>query len=85
MDVSLKEAQDKLEELLDRAAAGEEVVVTRAGHPPVRFVPDPVVPRPRFRRDVIDEIVRHAMAEALPGPDAARSQDFLYDENGLPH
>lgn len=85
MDVSVKEAQDKLEELLDRAEAGEEVVVTREGRPPVRLVPDSRVSLPRFRREVIDEITRRAVTEALPGPDAAHSQDFLYDEYGLPN
>lgn len=85
MDVSVKEAQDKLEELLDRAEAGEEVVVTREGRPPVWLVPDSRVSLPRFRREVIDEITRRAVAEALPGPDAAHSQDFLYDEYGLPN
>ncbi len=85
MDVSVKEAQDKLEELLDRAEAGEEVVVTREGRPPVRLVPDSRVSLPRFRQEVIDEITRRAVTEALPGPDAAHSQDFLYDEYGLPN
>lgn len=85
MDVSVKEAQDKLEELLDRAEAGEEVVVTHEGRPPVRLVPDSRVSLPRFRQEVIDEITRRAVTEALPGPDAAHSQDFLYDEYGLPN
>ncbi len=32
----------------------------------------------------ISEIQASAQAHALPGPYAARSQDFLYDEDGLP-
>jgi hypothetical protein len=27
---------------------------------------------------------KSAAGKALPGPDAAHSQDFLYDDNGLP-
>jgi hypothetical protein len=32
----------------------------------------------------IKEIQESAKKHATPGPSAARSQDFLYDENGLP-
>ena len=85
MDISIKEAESNLAALLDRVEAGEDIVLTREGHAPVRLVPDPVVSLPRFRREVIDEITRRAATEALPGPDAAHSQDFLYDESGLPN
>ena len=36
----------------------------------------------RYRR--IMEISRQAAAKATPGPDAAHSADYLYDDNGLP-
>lgn len=84
MDVTVREAREKLDELLDKAEAGEEILVTREGRPSVRLVAEGKSSRPRFRRDVIDEITRRAVLEALPGPDAAHSQDFLYDEFGLP-
>ena len=82
MDVPVKDAEGRLNELLDRAAAGEDIVLTRDGKPPVRLVTSSVVPLPRFRPEVVDEITRRAASEALPGPDAAHSQDFLYDEFG---
>ncbi len=85
MDVPVEDAEGKLKELLDRVEAGEEVVLTRPGHPPVRLVSHPVVALPRFSRDAVDDIIRKAASEALPGPDAAHSQDFLYDEFGLPN
>ena len=85
MDIPVKEAEGRLNELLDRAAAGEEIVLTREGKAPVRLVPGAVVSLPRFRPEVVDEITRRAASEALPGPDAAHSQDFLYDEFGLPN
>jgi antitoxin (DNA-binding transcriptional repressor) of toxin-antitoxin stability system len=86
MDVPVKQAEGRLDELLDRAAAGEDIVLIREGKPPVRLVvPGAVVSLPRFRPEVIDEITRRAASEALPGPDAAHSQDFLYDEFGLPN
>jgi hypothetical protein len=34
------------------------------------------------RLAIIDRVV--AMAKPTPGPDAAHSADFLYDEDGLP-
>jgi hypothetical protein len=40
---------------------------------------------PAERRRIIEEAQAMASQAALPGPDAARSQDFLYDEDGLPH
>jgi hypothetical protein len=33
---------------------------------------------------VMKEIQAEAAKHAIPGPSAARSQDFLYDEYGLP-
>ena len=85
MDIPVENAEGKLKELLDRVDAGEQVVLTRAGHPPVRLVPQVVVPLPRFDEQVIEDIIRRAASEALPGPDAAHSQDYLYDEFGLPN
>jgi prevent-host-death family protein len=37
--VPLHEALDQMDELADRAVNGEDVVLTRAGKPPVRLVP----------------------------------------------
>lgn len=45
--INVAEAKAKLSELLDRALAGEEIVVARAGKPLVRLVP---VNRPEPRK-----------------------------------
>lgn len=83
MKISVTEAKAQLTELVRRAEAGDEVILTRHGHPAVRLVPvDERVSRER-RRALLNEW-RAAGAAATEGPDAARSQDFLYDENGLP-
>ena len=37
--VNLYEAKTKLSELVDRAAAGEEIVIAKAGKPKARLVP----------------------------------------------
>lgn len=39
MSVNVYEAKTHLSQLLDRAAAGEEIVIARAGRPVARLVP----------------------------------------------
>ncbi len=36
------------------------------------------------RRRVMEEVARSGAAKATPGPGAARSQDWLYDDKGMP-
>jgi prevent-host-death family protein len=43
--INIAEAKAKLSELIDRALAGEEIVVARAGKPLVRLVPVNKLPR----------------------------------------
>jgi hypothetical protein len=38
----------------------------------------------KSRRAIIEAVQRSATAKAKPGPSAARSQDFLYGDDGLP-
>jgi prevent-host-death family protein len=85
MEISVTDAKAQLTELVRRAEAGDEIVLTRHGHPAVRLVP--VKKRrlsPEERRALLEEFQRAAAAKVTPGPCAARSQDFLYDEDGLP-
>jgi prevent-host-death family protein len=83
MEISVTDAKAQLTELVRRAEAGDEIVLTRHGHPAVRLVP---VKKPvdRAARRALLEEVRAASVNATPGPSAARSQDFLYDEDGMP-
>lgn len=37
------------------------------------------------RRKILETIRRAGVAKAILGPQAANSQDFLYDDNGMPH
>jgi len=93
MKVSVTEAKGRLAELVRRAEAGEEVVLTRYGRAIVRLTP--------FRRHLDADKRRAAIAAAqdaarkrlaelgevgdrTAGPSGARSQDFLYDDDGLP-
>lgn len=84
MRISVTEAKAQLTELIRRAEAGEEIVLTRHNHDAVRLVPVKVRQDPQSRREFLEALSKSAAAKALPGPDAAHSQDFLYDENGLP-
>lgn len=84
MKISVTEAKAQLTELVRRAEAGDEVILTRHGQGAVRLVPVKPVPDLKARRAAIEAIAKEAAAKATPGPDAAHSQDFLYDENGFP-
>jgi len=84
MRVSVTDAKAQLTELIRRAEAGDEVVLTRHGQDTVRLVPLAPKDTPEARQAFLEELSIRAAAKALSGPCAARSQDFLYDENGLP-
>jgi prevent-host-death family protein len=84
MEVSLTHAKAQLTELVRRAEAGDEVVLTRHGRPAVRLVRVDKKPDRETRRKLLEEFQAAASAKIVPGPDAARSQDFLYDDDGLP-
>ena len=84
MRIPVSEAKGQLTELVRRAEAGDEVVLTRHGRATVRLVP--VQPRPNaaVRRAVIAAVQAAASDKRAGGATAARSQDFLYGEDGLP-
>lgn len=84
MRISVSEAKGQLTDLVRRAEAGDEVILTRHGHPAVRLVPVKIIPDSRARLAVIESVRAAAAGKATKGLGAARSQDFLYDENGLP-
>lgn len=83
MEVSVTDAKAQLTELVRRAEAGEEVVLTRHGNPAVRLAPVKKRLTREERRALLEEL-RGGAPAATPGPSAARSQDFLYDDDGLP-
>jgi prevent-host-death family protein len=89
MEIAVADAKPIFSELLRRANAGEEVVVTRHGRPYARIAP---VDGPRGlpkgeRLAAIREIMEESRRQGLDklGIDAVTSQDFLYDpDTGLP-
>lgn len=97
MDISAADAAPRLRDLVRRAQAGEEVVLTEPGGPDVKLV---VVNAPRRapppldhpwakmsleeRLDFLDGIQEVARRSRTPGPSAERAADFLYGDDGMP-
>ena len=84
MRVSVSEAKGQLTELVRRAEAGDDVILTRHGHAAVRLVPVKTTPNGKSRRALLEAVRASAAGKAAAGPSAARSQDFLYGDDGLP-
>jgi prevent-host-death family protein len=84
MQISVTDAKAQLTDLVRRAEAGDEVVLTRHGQPAARLVAVRAPTDRATRRKVMEAVRRAGAAKAVEGTSAARSQDFLYDEDGLP-
>lgn len=84
MRISVSEASGQLSKLVRRAEAGEEVVLTRHGKETIKLVPVQPRPNAEARRALITAVQAAAKSKRTAGPSAARSQDFLYDDDGLP-
>lgn len=86
MQISVSKAKGRLAELVRRAEAGEEIVLTLRGTASVRLVPvtKAAATPNQGRRAVMEAAQRSALTKLNNGPSAARSQDFLYGGNGLP-
>jgi prevent-host-death family protein len=84
MRVSVSEAKGQLTDLVRRAEAGDEIVLTRHGQAAVRLVPVKPAAARASRRALMEAARKAGVSKAEPGPIAARSQDFLYGDDGLP-
>ncbi len=84
MQISVTEAKGQLTDLVRRAEAGDEVILTRHGQAAVRLVPIKPLPDLKARRTLLEAVKTAGKAKANTGADAAKSQDFLYGEDGLP-
>ena len=91
MRVSMEQAAARVEELVERAERREPVIITRDGQDAVALRPIEASERlptlsQEERRQLFEELQQRLAQMPAPFPDetAARSQDFLYDENGLP-
>jgi prevent-host-death family protein len=84
MKVSVTDAKAQLTHLVRKAEAGEEVILTRHGRPAVRLSAVRLAPDRIERRRILEAARQAGAAKSTSGPEAARSQDFLYDDLGLP-
>lgn len=84
MELAVTDAKARLTDLVRRAEAGEEIVLTRHGHAVARIVALRVPQSSEKRAAVIADVRARAAAKRTAGVSAARSQDFLYDDDGLP-
>jgi prevent-host-death family protein len=84
MRISVSEAKGRLTDLVRRAEAGDEVILTRHGQEAVRLTPVKALSDPKTRRAILEAARASGSAKALQGASAERSQDDLYDEDGLP-
>ncbi len=84
MEIPVSEAKGQLTELVRRAEAGDEIILTRHGHPTVRLTPIVARPDATQRRAILERARAAGVATATPGPDAAHSQDELYGPDGMP-
>jgi len=83
MRVPVSEAKGQLTDLVRRAERGEEVVLTRHGHPAVRLVA--IAPRPsRAERRQVIAAARALARQDAAEPGTAHAQDFLYGQDGMP-
>jgi prevent-host-death family protein len=84
MRVAVTNVDGQLTELIHRAEAGEEIVLTRHGRAVVRLVPVEATVAPAARKKLLEAVRASGAVRARPGETAARSQDFLFGPNGLP-
>ncbi|UXN74591.1 type II toxin-antitoxin system prevent-host-death family antitoxin [Devosia sp. A8/3-2] len=84
MDIALSDAKAQLTDLVRRAEAGEEIVLTRHGTPVARIAAIKPQLSPEQKKARIDAIRASVRTVPDDGVSAARSRDFLYDESGLP-
>lgn len=84
MIVSVTDAKAQLTDLVRRAEAGDEIILTRHGRAAVKLVPIEQGRDMTSRRALLESVRRSAARHVTAGPDAAHSQDDLYGEDGLP-
>ncbi|TFF25439.1 type II toxin-antitoxin system prevent-host-death family antitoxin [Jiella endophytica] len=86
MELSVTAAKAQLMELVRRAEAGEEIVLTRRGRAAARIVSVPSHATKSERATRLDQLLGAGLRESGQAelPSAARSQDFLYGDDGLP-
>ncbi len=84
MDMSITEAKARLTDLVRRAEAGEDIVLTRHGQPAVRLVAVKRTVTPAEIDAAITRAQDEVAALGLGWPNTTSDHGDLYDEFGLP-
>lgn len=85
MEIPISQAKARLADLVRRAEAGDDVVLTRHGQAVARIAAfKRKAATFEERKSRLDRLRASWASEPVSGPSAAHSQDFLYDEDGLP-
>ena len=91
MQVSVSAAKAQLTDLVRRAEAGDEIVLTRHGQPAVRLVPAAGAtgterkPTREEKWQLLEQLRGSAKGKpGFEGVTAADADKFLYGEDGLP-
>lgn len=82
MQISVTEAKGQLTELVRRAEAGDEVILTRYGQEVVRLVPIKIQSDRWSRKALLESVRSTAALSNTVKQMAAGSQDFLYNDAG---
>lgn len=83
--LSVPDAKARLAELIDRAAAGEEIIISQDGRPMARLVPMPAKParRPGAWAHLRGRIDDDALLEPMDEADLQAAEGRLTDGFGL--
>jgi prevent-host-death family protein len=76
---SVADAKNRLPELIDRAIEGEDVIITRHGHPVVELSPIPA-PARRIAATDLDWIAARRVGTRRPADDAGKLVSKMRDE-----
>jgi len=80
----MTDARRRLNDLVHRAEAGEEIVIMRRGRAVVRFEAVPPSLDVKSRKALIDAVRTSGAKQIKAGKNAAENQDILYGEDGMP-
>lgn len=84
MKIAISEAKAELSALVNAALAGEQVILTKHGRPVAEIRPLTNTKKPAEKLSAMKKILTEARSERLGGVSAAKADNFLYDDNGLP-
>lgn len=84
MEIAISEAKAKLSALINAALTGKQILLTKHGRPVAEIRPFAAAKNPAEKLSAIQRIAAKAKVKNPSGVSAARADNFLYDNAGLP-